>query len=61
MALDIYMYNTWFGDCFRINNNGSNLWVDFGIHSKSTFPRGLTRDDIHRRVASDILHTKSKH
>lgn len=55
MALDIYMYNTWFGDCFRIENGGSNLWIDFGIHSNSTVPGGLTRDDIHNSIAGDIL------
>lgn len=29
--------------------------VDFGIHSKSTIPSGLTRDDIHSRITGDIL------
>lgn len=55
MALYIYMYNTWFGDCYRIENNGSNLVVDFGIHSQSIMPHGLTRDDVHKRIAKDIL------
>lgn len=55
MAFNIYMYNAWFGDCFRIENTGSNLWVDFGIHSKSTIPIGSTRDDIHSNIAGDII------
>lgn len=55
MALDIYMYNTWFGDCFRVGNGDSNLWIDFGIHQNAYIPSGLTRDDIHERIAVDVL------
>lgn len=55
MALEIYMYNTWFGDCFRVGNGDSNLWIDFGIHQKAYIPSGLTRDDIHERIAVDVL------
>ena len=55
MAFEIYMYNAWFGDCFLVENNGSNLLVDFGIHSASTIPNGFTRDDIHSKIERNIL------
>ena len=32
MPKEIDMYNTYFGDCYMVKNEGSNLLVDFGIH-----------------------------
>ena len=39
MGKQIDMYNTFFGDCFIIQNEDSNLMVDFGTHSKTLIPR----------------------
>lgn len=58
MALNIKMYNTWFGDCFRLENDISNLWVDFGIHAKSSIPNGYNRDSIHEAISKDIVASK---
>ncbi len=30
--MNIYMYNMWFGDCYRIEDKKQNLYIDFGMH-----------------------------
>ena len=47
----ITMYNAYFGDCFRINNQ---LVVDFGIHRNSKIPNGLKRADICDAILEDL-------
>lgn len=55
----IFMYNTYHGDCFRIDDGNRNLVVDFGIHrcSKITgkgMPSSGCRDIICDRIWSDL-------
>ena len=62
----IYMYNNWFGDCFRLNNHKKNIFVDFGIHHMcmhggirvicNNYSTGgaIDRDDVHRAIAQEI-------
>lgn len=64
--MDIDMYNTQFGDCFRIGHNNQSLIVDFGIHAKS-LPNGAirknqayTRDTVHEKTAEALLAIEQK-
>lgn len=47
----ITMYNAYFGDCFRINNQ---LVVDFGVYSNSKISDGLKREDICDAISEDL-------
>ncbi len=58
--MKIYMFNTWFGDCFQIENDTSNLIIDFGIHKSSKLGNGLKRDDIHKDIAKEIISYTKK-
>lgn len=53
--MNIYMYNVWFGDCFRIENDSSNLMVDFGLHQNSCIAGSMPRDEVHAKIAAEIL------
>lgn len=60
------MYNTWFGDCFRLYNHKINLFVDFGIHQgclsggipvvKNNYSSSckVSRDDVHNKISCEI-------
>ena len=58
---EIYMYNTWFGDCFRLSNRNKHLFVDFGIHRNSkvivagAFSSSRRRDVVHNTIADEIV------
>lgn len=70
--MDVYMYNTWFGDCFRINDKHNNLFVDFGIHQgclsgdKPIFINAYScvdrvhRDDVHKKISDEIVAFSEK-
>lgn len=63
----IYMYNDWFGDCFRLNDGAKNIFIDFGIHQGclsggihvtiNNYSSGTTikRDDVHKTIADEIV------
>ncbi|SHN57184.1 hypothetical protein SAMN02745247_01659 [Butyrivibrio hungatei DSM 14810] len=62
MAKEIEMYNTYFGDCFIVKNEDSNLLVDFGVrrnskiwHTTYTGRRTLLSD-----IAEDIANRYKK-
>lgn len=48
--MKIYMYNTYFGDCFQIDEGDMNLIVDFGIH-RNSYPYHKKK----RKVYEDII------
>lgn len=58
--MHISMYNTWFGDCFSLENDAQKLFVDFGIHPNSPtrcpiiFGTTRTRDDAHFEIGLEI-------
>ena len=61
------MYNVWFGDCFRIINEDSDLIVDFGIHrcclaGKKAMcgSKIITRDMVHDEISKRILSSNSQ-
>lgn len=67
--MKIYMYNDWFGDCFRIEEGDKNLFVDFGIHAQCLNPpvfiKGgrystayVDRDVLHKDIADEIVNYK---
>lgn len=66
--MNICMFNTWFGDCFLINENRNNLFVDFGMHQGSPggqvvyYPHGIvkSRDDIHKDIADYITNMDNR-
>lgn len=65
--MKIFMYNTWFGDCFKVENGNSNLVVDFGIHAQSEVkPSKIgcnvgTRDEVHEFIANEFISFDVNH
>ena len=53
MSTVIKMYNAYFGDCFVIENNNSNLVVDYGTRSDSN-PIYKSVDDVLDGIANDL-------
>ena len=51
------MYNTYFGDCYMVKNEGSNLLVDFGIHSCASVWKNTygDRQNLIKGIAEDIV------
>lgn len=57
MPKEIDMYNTYFGDCYMVKNEGSNLLVDFGIHSCASVWKNTygDRQNLIKGIAEDIV------
>ena len=56
--MSIRMYNCYFGDCFKLNNNtGKPLLVDFGIHKRCvSHPSVYSRfDEVYQDIQSQEL------
>lgn len=66
MKREIEVYNTHFGDCIVLKDNGeesSNLLVDFGIHFNSVInykPYCGNRDSLTKDIAEDIAERYSQ-
>ena len=62
MAKEIEMYNTYFGDCFIVKNEDSNLLVDFGVHrnSKIWHTTYTGRQTLLSNIAEDIANRYKK-
>jgi len=58
MSLRIEVFNAGFGDCFRIENEKSNMIVDFGIHQNTYFRKKGKRKEIHEKIAKSIKELK---
>ena len=56
----IDMYNAHFGDCFVIQDEDSNLVVDFGIHQNAAVSWRYTNKDILTRDIANYLGTNYK-
>lgn len=53
--MKIRMFNCYFGDCFRIeNNNGDSLYVDFGIHANSL--TSSRRQKIYKAIIGQMMN-----
>lgn len=66
------MYNTWFGDCFRLKEEDKNIFVDFGIHhmcmrggipvTVNNYSSGgdIYRDNVHEAIAQEIVKCEER-
>lgn len=50
----ITMYNTYFGDCFKLENQNHSLVVDFGIHQSSKLDPKITTENIYESILKEF-------